>query len=66
MDFSKAFDSVNHSLLSAKLKQLPLYPYIIKWYHSLLFERLLHERVSACFSVEAAKKGTTQGSVSGP
>ena len=24
MDFSKAFDSVNHSKLSAKLKQLPL------------------------------------------
>ena len=34
MDFSKAFDSVNHSLLSAKLKQLPPYPYIINWYHS--------------------------------
>ena len=29
MDFSKAFDSVKHNLLSAKLKQLPLNPYII-------------------------------------
>ena len=28
MDF-KAFDSVKHNLLSAKLKQLPLNPYII-------------------------------------
>ena len=26
MDFSKAFDSVNHSKLSAKLKQLPSIP----------------------------------------
>ena len=34
MDFCKALDSVNHSLLSAKLKQLPLNPYIINWYHS--------------------------------
>ena len=28
-DFSKAFDSVTHSLLSAKRKQLPLNPYIL-------------------------------------
>ena len=34
VDFSKASDSVKHNLLSAKLKQLPLNPYIINWYHS--------------------------------
>ena len=36
-----AFDSVNYSLLSAKLinKQLPLNPYIVNWYHSFLLER---------------------------
>ena len=45
MDFSKAFDSVNHSLLSAKLKQLPLNPYIINWYHRFLHER--QQRVSS-------------------
>ena len=38
-DFSKAFDSVKHNLLSAKLKQLPLNPYIINWYHSFLSNR---------------------------
>ena len=32
MDFSKAFDFVNHIILSAKLKQLALNPYIIDWY----------------------------------
>ena len=35
MDFSKAFDSVNHSKLSAKLKQLPLSPYIVNLYHTM-------------------------------
>ena len=39
MDFSKAFDFVNHTILSAKLKQLPLHPYIINWYHSFLYAR---------------------------
>ncbi|PFX11865.1 hypothetical protein AWC38_SpisGene24269 [Stylophora pistillata] len=39
MDFSKAFDFVNHAILSAKLKQLPLNPYIINWYHSFLYAR---------------------------
>ena len=67
MDFSKAFDSVNHSLLSAKLKQLPLNPYIINWYHSFLHEQ--QQYVSSGNHVctwQAVNKGTTQGSVSGP
>ena len=38
-DFSKAFDCVNHSILSAKLKQLPLNPYIINWYKNFLYAR---------------------------
>ena len=57
MNFSKAFDSVKHNLLSAKLKQLPLNPYIINWYHSFL---------SILVTGYVSKKGTTQGSVGGP
>ena len=32
MDFSKAFDSVKHNLLSTKLKQLHVSPYLVNWY----------------------------------
>ena len=62
MDFSKAFDSVKHNLLSAKLKQLPLNPYIIN-----LSNR--QQRISvyghSCDWV-CVNKGTTQGSVGLP
>ena len=67
MDFSKAFDSVKHNLLSAKLKQLPLNPYIINWYHSFLSNR--QQRISvngnSCNWVYVNKR-TTQGGVGGP
>ena len=40
MDFSKAFDSINHKLLSDRLnKCLPLNPYIINWYLNVLENR---------------------------
>ena len=39
MDFSKAFDSVKHSLLSEKLTNVPLNPYIINWYLNFLKNR---------------------------
>ena len=67
MDFSKAFDSVKHSLLSAKLKDLPLSPYIINWYQSFLVDR--KQRISSNNYIgdwKIVNKGTTQGSVSGP
>ena len=39
MDFSKAFDNVNHELLSYKLKDRPLNPFIINWCLSFLENR---------------------------
>ena len=36
MDCSKAFDSINHELLSIQLRQIPLNPFIINWYLSFL------------------------------
>ena len=41
MDFSKAFDSVKHSLVGEKLKALHLNPYLVNWYLSLLMDRKL-------------------------
>ena len=67
MDFSKAFDFVNHTILSVKLKQLPLNPYIINWYHSFLYQR--QQRVVSYNFLgqwKSVNRGTTQGSVSGP
>ena len=67
MDFSKAFDTVQHDLLFSKLKLLPLNPYILNWYLGFLNDR--RQRVVcngiACDWI-SVKKGTTQGSVSGP
>ena len=67
VDSSKAFDSVKNNLLWAKLKQLPLNPYIINWYHSFLSNR--QQRISvndhSCNWV-CLNKGTTKGSVGGP
>lgn len=40
MNFSKAFDSVKHSLLSGKLKTIPLNPYVISLYLNFLKHRL--------------------------
>ena len=68
MDFSKAFDSVKHDLLSVKLKQLGLSPYITNnWYLSFLEgrkQRLLYDGFDGQW--KDVNKGTTQGSVSDP
>ena len=67
MDFSKAFDSINHKLLSDKLKCLPLNPYIVNWYLSFLENR--QQRVVYTDFIGEWKnvnRGVMQGSVSGP
>ena len=67
MDFSKAFDSVNHHRLARKLRTLGLNSYVHNWYLSFLKER--QQRVVWSHNVcewKAVNQGTTQGSVSGP
>ena len=67
MDFSKAFDCVNHELLSSKLRQSPLNPLIVNWYLSFL-EKRQQRVVYNGFEGQwrEVNRGTTQGSVSGP
>ena len=65
MDFSKAFDCVNHELLPSKLRQLPLNPLIVNWYLSFL-EKRQQRVVYHGFEGQWREVGTTQGSVSGP
>ena len=68
VDFSKAFDSVKHSILSEKLKSWPdLDPHIINWYLSFLKDRkqrVIYNGVTGNW--KSVNKGTTQGSASGP
>ena len=67
MDFCKAFDSVNHELLSYKLKDVPLNPFIINWYLTFLENRqqcIIYNSFQGQW--KCVNRGTTQGSVSGP
>ena len=67
IDFSKAFDSVRHELLSNKLKFLPLNACVITWYHSFLTNReqlIVHN--NHFHKCKGISKGTTQDSVRNP
>ena len=39
IDYSKAFDSVNHEILAAKLKALPIPPFVLNWIINFLIGR---------------------------
>ena len=67
MDFSKAFDSIKHSILSEKLKKARLNPYVINWLIDFLSDRkqrVVHNNVVTEW--KCVNRGTTQGSVNGP
>lgn len=67
IDFSKAFDSVNHSLLLKKLYHLDLFRTLIKWILSYLKDRkykiMLNQHLSDSLK---ASSGVPQGSHLGP
>ena len=57
---------MKHNLLSTKLKQLRVSPYLVNWYHSFLSgrqQRILSGKYHSRW--KAINKGTTQDSISG-
>ena len=67
LDISKAFDTVNHDLLLAKLSQLGLSPSAVAWFQSYVSNRSQVTRVGdSLSSLGFPTSGVPQGSVLGP
>ena len=67
LDVSKAFDTVNHSLLLSKLQHLGLSDSSLSWFHSYISNRSQITSVSGVHSsLGFPLSGVLQGSVLGP
>ncbi len=67
LDFAKAFDSVNHRFLLAKLKSSGIDGAVLNWIKSYLSNRSYQVQIDGVLSEEApCLRGVPQGSVIGP
>ena len=67
LDFSKAFDLINHTILLAKLKQYDLPPHIRRWIATFLLDRTQQVKIGNNFSPPGHPKGgVPQGTLLGP
>ena len=67
LDFSKAFDRVDHPKLLQKLWRDGVNPFLVRWIQSYLRSRTLVVRVGTMLSDPiTVNRGVPQGSVLGP
>ena len=67
LDFSKAFDTLNHAILMDKLKYYGLYETSLNWFRSYLHDRYQYtEYNGTCSDVINLTTGVPQGSILGP
>ena len=67
LDFSKAFDYIDHNILLNKLSVLNVPPVITNWIRSFLTQRSQRVRMSHCMSEwQILNGGVPQGTVLGP
>ena len=68
LDFSSAFDTINHELLVYKLEHLyGVTGTALRWFHSYLVDRSFHVKINDCLSKgKNSLYGVPQGSILGP
>jgi hypothetical protein len=67
IDYSKAFDHVDHAIVLHKLTDLGVQPFLLKWMHSFLHDRKQCVKIGQVFSSWSTPNGgMPQGTFLGP